>query len=180
MPALFLFSSLIYTVRGSAHGAYYRRGYHHNVVKRATGITSPDEPTQTGTIATCNLWYDVVEGDSCVYTFFLSQEICLGKNFFDLYSIIGSSVEEAFGITSDQFLAWNPAVSSDCETGFWVSDSYCVGTGTAAVSSATTTTSSSASKTAVTTGPDKPTPTGQASNCNTWYDVVSGNTCEIS
>ncbi|KAJ5667621.1 hypothetical protein N7507_003485 [Penicillium longicatenatum] len=144
----FLFSSLVVSVYGSIHGAYYGHGHHNKIAKRATGITSPDDPTQTGTISTCNLWYDIVDGDTC------------------------ASVEEAFGITSEQFLAWNPAVSSDCETNFWVSDSYCVGTGTVVASSATSTTSSSTSSsgsmTAITTGPDEPTPTGQASNCNAW------------
>ena len=48
-----------------------------------TRLTSPDKPTQTGTIRTCNLWYDVVLGDSC------------------------SSIEAAFNITHAQFLAWN-------------------------------------------------------------------------
>lgn len=27
--------------------------------------TTPDKPTQTGTICNCNKWYDVVEGDDC-------------------------------------------------------------------------------------------------------------------
>ncbi|PYH98159.1 hypothetical protein BO71DRAFT_282154, partial [Aspergillus ellipticus CBS 707.79] len=93
--------------------------------------TSPDDPTQTGTISTCDRWYDVVDGDTC------------------------ASVEATFGITADEFLAWNPAVSSDCETGFWVGDSYCVGISTAT-----------------------PNPTGQASDCDEWYDVVEGDSCD--
>ncbi|KAJ5933735.1 carbohydrate-binding module family 50 protein [Penicillium verhagenii] len=121
-------------------------------MKRATGITSADDPTQTGTISTCNLWYDVASGDTC------------------------SSVEEAFGITSEQFIAWNPAVSSDCTTNFWVGDSYCVGISTVSTSSTSTTTTSSASKTAETAA-NEPTQSGQAFNCDSWYDVVSGDTC---
>jgi hypothetical protein len=27
--------------------------------------TTPDKPTQTGTICNCNKWYDVVKGDDC-------------------------------------------------------------------------------------------------------------------
>jgi hypothetical protein len=88
----------------------------------------------------------------------------------------GASVEAAFGITSAQFLAWNPAVSSNCETGFWVGDSYCVGVASGSSAQPTTTTSS-LTRTAETTGPDEPTQTGQPSNCDAWYDVVSGDTC---
>ncbi len=71
-------------------------------------------------------WYKVVANDDC------------------------STVEKAFGITLDQFLAWNPAVSSDCSQNFWTDYVYCVG-----VSSATagpTTASSSGRTTATTTG----------------------------
>jgi len=59
---------------------------------RASSTTSkvahstPDDPTQTGTISTCNKWYDVVSGDTC------------------------ASVEVAFGITPAQFLAWNVCI----------------------------------------------------------------------
>jgi LysM repeat protein len=112
-----------------------------------TAKTTPDKPTQTGTISTCNKWYDVVSGDSC------------------------GTVEQAFGITHAQFIAWNPAVSQDCTQNFWVSEAYCVGVGAGQPVSTT-------SKLA--TGlpsPDKPTQTGIASNCNLWYDVVSGDTC---
>ncbi|KAJ5996482.1 hypothetical protein N7522_008142 [Penicillium canescens] len=31
------------------------------------------------------------------------------------------------GITLKQFLAWNPAVSSDCVTNYWLGEAYCVG-----------------------------------------------------
>jgi hypothetical protein len=35
-------------------------------------------------------------------------------------------VAAEFGITTAQFLAWNPAVSSDCTSGFWLEEAYCV------------------------------------------------------
>lgn len=31
------------------------------------------------------------------------------------------------GITLDQFYSWNPAVSRDCGTNFWLNQAYCVG-----------------------------------------------------
>lgn len=37
------------------------------------------------------------------------------------------TIEAKFGITAAEFLAWNPAVSADCETNFWVDEAYCVG-----------------------------------------------------
>lgn len=35
-------------------------------------------------------------------------------------------VESTYGITAAQFIAWNPAVSSDCTNGFWADEAYCV------------------------------------------------------
>jgi hypothetical protein len=37
------------------------------------------------------------------------------------------TVATKFGITIAQFLAWNPAISSDCTSGFWLEEAYCVG-----------------------------------------------------
>lgn len=36
-----------------------------------------------------------------------------------------ASIETAFGITFAEFLAWNPAVGSNCES-LWLSEAYCV------------------------------------------------------
>lgn len=78
-----------------------------------------------------------------------------------------------------------PAVSDDCETNFWVGDSYCVGTG-AVVSFTASSSSISASGTATSSAPhttiqstaDLPTQTGTISTCDAWYDVVTGDSCE--
>ncbi|KAJ9209978.1 hypothetical protein DTO166G4_8450 [Paecilomyces variotii] len=51
----------------------------------------------------CNKYYVVQTGDTC------------------------PSVESKFGITSTEFFAWNPSVSTDCTTNFWVGEAYCVG-----------------------------------------------------
>lgn len=45
--------------------------------------TTADAPVQTGIASNCNKFYDVVTGDNC------------------------ATVEEAFGITNEEFLAWN-------------------------------------------------------------------------
>ncbi len=74
--------------------------------------TAPDKPTLSGIPCQCNLYYDVIAGDSC------------------------SVVESKFGISHAQFLAWNPSVSEDCTTNFLLSGfSYCVGAGTGSCSS---------------------------------------------
>ncbi|OBT68027.1 hypothetical protein VE03_01474 [Pseudogymnoascus sp. 23342-1-I1] len=121
-------------------------------VPRTTYHTTADKPTQTGIAANCNKFYDIVKGDDC------------------------ETVAAAFKISRKQFLAWNPAVSSDCATNFWVGYSYCVGTGKLGVSS-TKSTVSDAPRTTVHTKPDKPTQTGTICNCNKWYDVVEGDDC---
>jgi LysM repeat protein len=123
---------------------------------------TPSAPTQTGQPASCNAWYTVKSGDDC--------SIPVG-----LYSL-----------TLSQFLAWNPAVSSDCTSGFWADYAYCVGV--AGSSSSTPTTSSSVPTISSTTTAAAPSPTvtsppaaymqsGQAANCVRWDRAVSGDGC---
>lgn len=57
-------------------------------------------PVQTGVVSDCTDFYESVEGDGCV------------------------SVADANDITEAEFIAWNPAVGSDC-TNFWISEYYC-------------------------------------------------------
>ncbi|QPG94582.1 hypothetical protein C2857_006430 [Epichloe festucae Fl1] len=64
---------------------------------------TPPAPTHTGQPANCNKWDVVVDGDGC------------------------ASMAADNGITVDQFYAWNPAVSKDCVTNFWLGQAYCVG-----------------------------------------------------
>jgi hypothetical protein len=70
--------------------------------------------------------------------------------------------EAKYGITSAQFHAWNPSVSSDCSEGFWAKEAYCVG-----VSSSGTTTTSSPTSTEIV--PPGPTQSGIPANCNEYY-----------
>ncbi|PWY71576.1 hypothetical protein BO94DRAFT_589987 [Aspergillus sclerotioniger CBS 115572] len=66
---------------------------------------APHGPTMTGIPANCNRWYTVHQGDTCY------------------------AVEKAFGLTTQQFQQWNPAVSLDCTVNFWPGYAYCVGVG---------------------------------------------------
>ncbi|KAI3331384.1 hypothetical protein F4824DRAFT_294880 [Ustulina deusta] len=123
-----------------------------------TSTIGPGAPTQTGQPANCNKWYIVKSGDSC------------------------ATVENTYFITSAQFLAWNPSVSSDCSTGFWADYAYCVGTtdtisSTRSTPAATTTTTSAASPSI--TAPDPHQDNNAVSNCNKYAQVKDGDYCYI-
>ncbi|KAH7009822.1 LysM domain-containing protein, partial [Ilyonectria destructans] len=120
--------------------------------------TGPQPPAATheGQPEDCDGWHVVSsKGDSC------------------------GSLASDNGISVDQFYAWNPAVSRDCITNFWLGQAYCVGV-SGAGSGVTTTSSSTRSSTPSTTAaptPPAPTHTGQPSDCNKWDVVVSGDSC---
>jgi LysM repeat protein len=113
------------------------------------GGPTPPAPTHEGQPADCDTWHVVVSGDSC------------------------QSVADGAGISASQFYAWNPAVSTDCTTNFWLDQAYCVGISGDGGGTATTTTTTT---TAVPT-PPAPTHEGQPANCNKWDVVASGDTC---
>ncbi|KAK3941414.1 hypothetical protein QBC46DRAFT_458301 [Diplogelasinospora grovesii] len=114
------------------------------------GISTPT-PTQTGMVSNCDDFYDVVSGDGC-------------------YNIAAAN-----NITLDDFYAWNPAVGTNC-TSLWPDYYVCVGI---TASSATPTTTPPPSSTSSGNGISTPTPTqtGMVDNCNSFYDVVSGDSC---
>ncbi|KAK0718701.1 hypothetical protein B0T21DRAFT_295720, partial [Apiosordaria backusii] len=58
---------------------------------------------EAGSPADCNKWSLVTDGLTC------------------------TALASQAGITLKQFLAWNPAVSSDCVTNYWLGEAYCVG-----------------------------------------------------
>ncbi|KAJ5795992.1 uncharacterized protein N7518_004532 [Penicillium psychrosexuale] len=64
---------------------------------------TPPGPTMSGSPDNCNKWSLVTASLSCT----------------DLASQAGISLA--------QFLAWNPAVSSDCVTNYWLGEACCVG-----------------------------------------------------
>ncbi|KAB8227370.1 uncharacterized protein BDW43DRAFT_247217 [Aspergillus alliaceus] len=76
------------------------------------------------------------------------------------------SIEREYGITLAQFYQWNPSIGSACNN-LWLGYAYCVkGPG-----SSTTATSSIVS-------PNGPTQTGTAPNCDHYYTVVNGDSCD--
>lgn len=67
--------------------------------------TSPTGPTHPGIVENCNAWHTVKSGDSCWL------------------------IETTYAISHENFIKWNPAVSDDCITNFWLGYAYCVGVG---------------------------------------------------
>jgi len=60
--------------------------------------------TQIGIPAGCSKYHKAVKGDTCY------------------------DIANTYGITLDQFYAWNPPVGNDC-SGLWLDYSYCVAGG---------------------------------------------------
>ncbi|RLL95511.1 hypothetical protein CFD26_104582 [Aspergillus turcosus] len=135
--------------------------------------STPGAPTQTGIASNCDMYYTVQSGDTC------------------------ETVAAEFGITTAQFLAWNPAVSSDCTSGFWVDEAYCVAgdtCDTVAAKYGITTAQFLAWNPAISSdctsgfwlqeaycvgiSPPAPTQSGIPSNCDDYYVPVSGDTCD--
>lgn len=130
-----------------------------------SAMPTPNEPTMTGTTSLCDKWYDVVAGDTC-------DAVC-----------------QSFGITLSQFLAWNPAVSSDCTQNFYAGEAYCVGVGASSTSSV----AASTKPPSTTTGPSmsstgKPSSSLRVSNSTTTtsptlnqtYSILPINTTSVS
>ncbi len=117
-----------------------------------TSKPTPPGPTMTGSPADCNKWSLVTDGLSC------------------------TDLATQAGISLAQFLAWNPAVSSDCFTNYWLGEAYCVGV---AGASTPTMTAKPTTTTPTTTKPTPPTPTmsGSPDNCNKWAVVTDGLSC---
>ncbi|KAI0191405.1 hypothetical protein EV127DRAFT_338251 [Xylaria flabelliformis] len=120
--------------------------------KPGNGISTP-MPVQTGIASNCNLFYEVQPGDVC------------------------TDIAAAYGISLQNFYAWNPAVGSSCLT-LILGDYVCVGTTTSSTS--VTTLTSMSTTTTPGNGISTPTPvqTGIASNCNRFYLVQSGDICD--
>ena len=111
-----------------------------------------DGPVPSGTITDCTYFADAQTGDTC------------------------QSIADAWGITLQQFITYNPSVGSDCSN-LVVGDSYCVeenyGRGPSSTSTSTPSTT-----TATTTGKPSPTQSGLIANCNNFYKVQSGDYCQ--
>lgn len=134
-----------------------------STISTPTGPTPP-APTMSGEPADCNSWAVVEDGVTC------------------------TDMAAAAGISLAQFLAWNPAVSADCLTNYWLGEAYCVGVSSASVTTTAPTSSSTLPTTTTTTAAASPTVTkppseylqaGQADNCNKWDRCVSGDYCDL-
>ncbi|KAF5614764.1 carbohydrate-binding module family 50, partial [Fusarium sp. NRRL 52700] len=64
--------------------------------------SKPGAPVHPGQPLNCISWHTVEEGDDC------------------------ETVPKKYYLTKEEFLAWNPAVSKDCLTNFWLKYAYCV------------------------------------------------------
>ncbi|EEP82317.1 predicted protein [Uncinocarpus reesii 1704] len=67
--------------------------------------SQPGGPTMPNIAPNCNAFHTVEAGESCW------------------------SISTKYGISLDDFFAWNPDVSPDCATNFWGGYAYCVGVG---------------------------------------------------
>ncbi|KAJ5798431.1 uncharacterized protein N7503_007727 [Penicillium pulvis] len=129
-------------------------------------LVAPPGTAFPGTISTCSAWVAYSTGLTC------------------------DEIESTYGLTAAEFAAWNPdsALTGSCSlmSGF----DYCVqvnyGTASSSTSATSTSSTSSIPTTFVTTtttsagnGVSTPTPTqvGMVENCNSFYMVVSGDTC---
>ncbi|KPM43213.1 hypothetical protein AK830_g3333 [Neonectria ditissima] len=120
------------------------------------GLVEREDPKTSApsdTIKSCSFYYATNPGEDCDY------------------------VEQYWGISHKDFVAWNPAVKDDCG-GIKAETSYCVEVdgGVTVPSSAT----KPATKTATTTSSSGPSPTQDDTiqNCNQWHLVVKGDTCD--
>lgn len=144
-----------------------------------TTAGSKPAPTQAGLTATCNNFHLVVKGDSCTI------------------------IESSYGVSAADFLAWNPAVKSNCLgllTGYYVcvgvpgasttvksttttsTSSTSTSTSTTTTSKTTTTTSTSSTSTSsktTSTASSVPSPLqpGTFDNCTAYHLIVSGDSC---
>ncbi|CAK7233700.1 hypothetical protein SCUCBS95973_008686 [Sporothrix curviconia] len=137
----------------------------------SAATTGAPSPTQVGLAANCDAYYLVSKGDSC------------------------STIEGKYGLSSDEFLAWNPALDSYCLgliTGFYV----CVGvpgatttfkqsstttsktsTTTASTTVLVTTTTSSLAVVGTATGIPSPLQPGTFDNCSLYHLIAAGDSC---
>ncbi|XDG02515.1 hypothetical protein ABKA04_002130 [Annulohypoxylon sp. FPYF3050] len=75
-----------------------------------------------------------------------------------------AAIEGMFAISFADLYSWNPSIGSNCEN-LWLGYAYCV----SAPPSSTTSGGS---------GPAAPTQSGEAANCNKYYTVQSGDSCD--
>ncbi|KAJ5719736.1 hypothetical protein N7493_007314 [Penicillium malachiteum] len=123
-----------------------------------SSTSATPSPLMPDTVADCTKYYYVVKGDTC------------------------DSIEEAYGITSDQFSEWNPYVSNgtDCQN-LWLDTYICVGAPDSSSSTKDESTSlpsaTTATQTATVTVPSPLIPSTDA-DCTKYHYVVDDEDCE--
>ncbi|KAH7038381.1 LysM domain-containing protein [Microdochium trichocladiopsis] len=140
------------------------------------GKPKPPAATHDGQPADCDGWHVVAESESC-------QSVAdnAGISLEDFYAwnpAVSRDCSTNFwlGQAYCKFYSWNPAVSRDCVTNFWLGQAYCVGVSSGSSPQPTRTTTTAAPTTAKPTPPG-PTHTGQPANCNKWDVVQDGDSC---
>ncbi|KAK3947973.1 hypothetical protein QBC32DRAFT_382526, partial [Pseudoneurospora amorphoporcata] len=111
---------------------------------------SSNSPGMPGRAANCDKFYKVASGDSC--------DTIASKN----------------GITSTQFKTWNTEINAEC-TNLWLDYYVCVHVPGVAVPTTSTKTTSTTAASAPTNSPAMP---GLAANCDRFYKVASGDSCD--
>ncbi|KAK1488016.1 LysM domain-containing protein [Colletotrichum tamarilloi] len=112
-----------------------------------TAAAPSNSPTMPGLAANCDGFYKVSSGDSC------------------------DAISSKYGISTAQFKSWNTEINADC-TNLWLDYYVCVHVPGAA----TTTQGTTQPTTPPSTGPTPQMP-GIVSNCKTFYQVKSGDSC---
>ncbi|PKK45567.1 hypothetical protein CI102_12544 [Trichoderma harzianum] len=81
-----------------------------------------------------------------------------------------------WGITIDQFYAWNPAVGNNCQS-LWLGTSYCVLGEDPTPTSSSTTSSTTRASTTTSGGAPAPTRPGTVQGCQKWYVAKPDDSC---
>jgi hypothetical protein len=149
-----------------------------SVSASSTSSVTPPAPTQSGIPANCDQ-YGVAEGKLQISSHPLPNVDQDSKA--DPMSSLPAAGDTCdtfaaeYNITEADFLAWNPAVSPACTTGFLADEAYCVGvSGSSSTTSPSTTTSATAtsvisSPTMPSATPPAPTQSGIPSNCDAYF-----------
>ncbi|KAK6519718.1 hypothetical protein TWF506_000018 [Arthrobotrys conoides] len=111
------------------------------------GVTIPT-PIQDGMTKSCNKFYFVKTSDGC------------------------TAIASQFGITPENFYAWNPAAKNDC-SGLWANVYVCVGL----IGSILTPTTTKQTTSGVIVTPT-PIQIGMVKKCKKFHFVQTGQTCE--
>jgi LysM repeat protein len=116
-------------------------------------VTAPG-PAQTGITASCNKYAQAIADDTC--------SVLASRN----------------SISNAQLFAWNGVLGTDgqnCQTSLWTGEWYCVGIASGALAVTTTSTTTKISSHMTAPGP---TQTGISSNCITFAQAISGDSCD--